>query len=238
MEALPTDTKFHKKRIELDLTKGGLNFLKPENQSFSIFINSFINCLKYTSEHPDTSIGLLFSHKHIPIHSLLSTFSFQTLIKHQKTFKELYPCDGGEYFEKAIEFFYDLEHDKTTSLHSPIFTSNFSNISLPFTKKDETTLLKANKLTIASTLQTRSIGSMILYLPIIKPDPHNTPHDPVPINKLSKVVEAFKPSFPTNNQYTVKKSNLVLIPLGTLFEKNKKMLCFSFQTLTQRQIRY
>jgi hypothetical protein len=153
------------------------------------------------------------------------------LIKHQKTFKELYPCDGGEYFEKAIEFFYDLEHDKTTSLHSPIFSSNFSNISLPFTKKDEKTLLKANKLTIASILQTRYIGSMILYLPIIKPDLHNTFHDLVLINKLSKVVEAFKPSFPTNNQYTVKKANLVLIPLGTVFEKNKKIFAFHFKRL-------
>ena len=77
-------TKVARKRIELDPKRCGLNLLLPKSQSFSIWINSFMSCLKYASDHFDTSIGLILTHKHIFIKSLLKSFSFLTLAKYQK----------------------------------------------------------------------------------------------------------------------------------------------------------
>ena len=228
-------TKIARPRIELDLRRGGLNLLLPKSQSFSIWINSFMSCLKYASDHPDTSIGLIFTHKHMPIKSLLKTFSFLTLTKYQKTFKELYPCKGGDYFEKALEFFYNLEHDKSTCLFSPILTSNFANITTPFTKNDKHILSNAKKFTIASILECKKIGAKALYLPILDLNIHESIHDLILINKLQKVVDAFKPCFSATS-FSLQKSKLFLNPLSSLLVKNKKLFSFHFKQMYKSKI--
>ena len=232
---ISTRIKIAKTRIELDQRKGGLNMLLPKSQSFSIWINTFMNCLKYACDYPDTSIGLIFAHKHIPIKSLVKSFSFLTLTKHQKIFKELYPCSGGDYFEKALEFFYDLEHDRSTCLFSPILNSNFANIASPFTKNDERVLFKADKYTIASILQSRPIGSKVLYLPILDLNIHKTIPDLALINKLNQVVDAIKPHM-SASIFHKKTAKNFLTPIGSLSAKDKKLFSFHYKRIYKSKI--
>ena len=82
-----------------------------------------MSSIKHSAKYPDSTIGTIFKHRHLPIKSLLHTFGFQTLIKYQKTFKSIYPCNGGDYFSKAVNFFYELEHDELTFFYSPIISS-------------------------------------------------------------------------------------------------------------------
>ena len=199
--------KISQNRIELDYTCGGLNFLKPETQSFSIWINSFMNCLKYSAHYPDCTIGLIFSHRHVSINSLLPNFGFKTLTKNQNVFKSIYPCNGGEYFNKATEFFNDIEKDKVTSMHTPIVTSSFSNIYTQFSLNDERALKRANKLTIASILETRNIGSKWIFLPKLKSDLEKDIDDNTLLIKLLKLVDLFKPFLPFESCYSQNTAN-------------------------------
>ena len=223
--------KISQKRIEQDFTQGGLNFLKPETQSFSIWLNSFMNCLKFSSQHNDTTISLIFEHKHINIQALLPTISYKTIIEHQKVFKSLYPCAGGNYFHKLIEFFYDLEHEPSTFFQSPIISSNFANISTPFSKRDENILLKSKKLTIASLFETRKINEKILFLPCIKSDLSNTIVDSALINKLIKLIESTQTAFPSECLFNIKRTKQLLIPIGTIFLKNKSVFSLHFKRI-------
>ena len=225
--------KIAKKRIELDITNGGLNFLRPENQSFSIWLNSFMSSIKHSAKYPDSTIGTIFKHRHLPIKSLLHTFGFQTLIKYQKTFKSIYPCNGGDYFSKAVQFFYELEHDELTFFYSPIISSNYSNISTPFTLTDERTLISSNKLTIASILTTINVGKNVLFLPIIDSEFKTRLEltEPNLVDKLIKVVESLKSSFPKTSCVKVKKSKRFLIPLGKYLMNNNSIFSFHFKRM-------
>ena len=223
--------KISQKRIEQDFTQGGLNFLKPETQAFSIWINSFMNCLKFSSQHNDTTISLILEHKHINIQAMLPTLGYKTIVEHQKLFKSLYPCAGGNFFHKLVEFFYDLEHEPFTFFQSPIITSNFANISTPFTKHDENVLLKAKKLTIASIFETRKFEEKILFLPCIRADLPNIIRDVSLINKLSNIVESTKTAFPRDCVFTTKRAKQLLIPIGNIFLKNKSIFSLHFKHL-------
>ena len=222
-------------RIELDLVNGGLKMLRPEQQSFSIFINSFMNCLKYSAIHKDTTIGILFAHKHLPISSLLKNFSYQTLLKHLSIFKAIYPCNGGEYFEKAIAYFHDIETNKKTFFHSPILTSHFSNISTPFNKKDVNILEKANKITIASILETREINNKTIFLPQLKANLFQTIPDLALINKLNEVVKAARSLVPLTSfeKNHIRKLNK---PLSAIHNENKSIYSLFFKQINREKI--
>ena len=223
--------KISQNRIEQDFTQGGLNFLKPDTQAFSIWLNSFMNCLRFSSQHNDTTISLILEHKHLNIQAMLPTFSYKTIIEHQNFFKSLYPCAGGNYFHKLSEFFYDLEHEPSTFFQSPIISSNFANISTPFNKHDENILLKTKKLTIASIFETRKIDEKVLFLPCIKSDLSNIIRDVSLINKLSKLVESTKTAFPRDCVFSMKRAKQLLIPIGTVFLKNKSVFSLHFKLI-------
>ncbi|MCP4053352.1 MAG: hypothetical protein GY739_09825 [Mesoflavibacter sp.] len=148
---------------------------------------------------------------------MLPTISYKTIIEHQKTFKSLYPCAGGNYFHKLIEFFYDIEHDALTFFKSPIISSNFANISTPFTKQDENILLKTKLITIASLFETRNINEKILFLPCIKSNISSIIRDTSLIDKLNRIVESTKTVFPSECAFNRKRANQFLIPIGTNF---------------------
>ena len=221
--------KISQNRIEQDFSQGGLNFLKPETQSFSIWLNSFINCLHFATQHEDSSISLIFEHKHLNVKAMLPTISYKTIIEHQKTFKSLYPCEGGNYFHKLIEFFYDIEHDASTFFKSPIISSNFANISTPFTKQDENILLKAKLITIASIFETRNINEKTLYLPCIKSNLSCIIRDTPLIEKLKRIVESTKSTFPSECVFNRKRANQLLIPIGTNVFRNKSIFSLHFK---------
>lgn len=228
--------KISKHRIELDLVNGGLKMLQPEQQSFSIFISSFMNCLKYTALHQDTTISILFAHKHLPISSLLKNFSYQTLLKYLNTFKAIYPCNGGEYFDKAINFFHDLEKNKSTFLHSPILTSHFSNIFPPFNKRDEAILEKANKITIASILETREFNNKIIILPLLKHTLYETIPDLALIHKLKNLVRVVSPSVPNTSFNNWKHIRLLFKPLSVIQNENKSLYSLHFKHMHRERI--
>ena len=228
--------KIAKNRIEQDLVYGGLKMLQPEQQSFSIFINSFMNCLKYTALHQDTTISILFAHKHLPISSLLKTFSYQTLLKYINIFKAIYPCNGGEYFDKAINFFHDLEKNKNTFLHSPILTSHFSNIFPPFNKRDEIILEKANKITIASILETREFNNRLIFLPLLKFTLYETIPDLALINKLKNIVKAVGTSVPNTSFNRKKSTRLLFKPLSVIQNEKKSIYSLHFKHMHRERI--
>ena len=225
--------KVARKRVELNIEDGGLNFLLPENQSFSIWLNSFMTVLKHAAKYPRSTLGIILAHKHCPINSIIPTFSFQTLVKNIRIFKSLYPCKGGNYFHKATEYFYNLEHDDLTFFYSPVLTSSFSNLSKPFTKKDEKFLCKNNKLTFASILETRSIGKHILLLPLVNSDFLKIIVDPLLVEKMYSLVNSFNSIFPKTSCFTMKKYKQLLIPLSTLSQKNKTIFSFHFKRLNK-----
>ena len=190
-----------------------------------------MNCLRFSSQHNDTTISLILEHKHLNIQAMLPTFSYKTIIEHQNFFKSLYPCAGGNYFHKLSEFFYDLEHEPSTFFQSPIISSNFANISTPFNKHDENILLKTKKLTIASIFETRKIDEKVLFLPCIKSDLSNIIRDVSLINKLSKLVESTKTAFPRDCVFSMKRAKQLLIPIGTVFLKNKSVFSLHFKLI-------
>ena len=219
------------KRIELDFTDGGLNFLKPDNQAFCIWLNSLFSALKHSVKYPDTNISRILEHKHVPIKSLLNSFSFKTLIDHSKILKLLYPASIHIYFEKACEFFHDLENDKDTFFHTPIFNSQWSNIDDPFTIADQKQLRSMNKITIASIFDTRQIGSKTIFLPLIDSELKTTLHDSSLLIKLEKFISAIKPSFPLDSSFTKSQVRKLKIPLFTFLEKNPSIYSLHFKRL-------
>ena len=224
--------KVSQKRIEMDFTKGGLNFLKPENQAFCIWLNSLFSALKHSVKYPDTNISKILEHKHVPIKSLLNSFSFKTLIDHSKILKLLYPASIHIYFEKACEFFHDLESDKDTFFHTPIFNSQWSNIDDPFTISDQKQLRSMNRVTIASIFESRQIGSKTIFLPSLDSELKNNLHDyPSLLRKLEKLISAVKISFPLDSSFTKSQVRNLKIPLISFLEKNSATFSLHFKRL-------
>jgi hypothetical protein len=67
------------KRVELDFSQGGLKILKPEQQSFSIFIPSFLHVLNHALLYTTSSLGIILDFKHVKLNFLLSNFGVKTL---------------------------------------------------------------------------------------------------------------------------------------------------------------
>lgn len=178
--------KVSQKTVELDLINGGLKILKPEQQSFSIFIPSLLHILHHAYNYPKSTLGIIISYKKIKVKALLNNFGYKTFNENQKRLKSLYPHCNDNYFIKFADFFQDLE--KYNFMQTPI--RSFSSLKKQFTPR-EINLLESNNLnTIASVLKQRVIGDRVMLLPLICPSINTILKSPVLVNKLKTIIES------------------------------------------------
>ena len=228
--------KISQKRIELHYLQGGLNILKPEQQSFSIFITSFFSALNHASLYPKSTLGAYFAYKHLPVKSILANFGFQTIVKYKNVFRQMYPNLGGNYIEKACSFFYDLEHDTETFFYSPILASNWSNTNTPFTSNDEKMLAKFNKQTFASILETQTLQNKICFMPKLSTELVSNLNDNSLVMKLNNVIDAMKNHFPRANIYSKYKAKKFCIPLSITCKNKPSIFSFHFKKIYRNSI--
>ena len=156
------------KRVELDFVNGGLKILKPEQQSFSIFIPSFLHIIHHAYLYPKSSLGILLAAKQTNTKLVLSNFGYKTFHNNIRCFKSLYPNCNNNYFNKILHFLKDLELNKSTFLQIPIISSHLLKNDL---NSQEIQMLKDNDIvTIASILDHKVIGDRIMILPSLRKD--------------------------------------------------------------------
>ena len=156
------------KRVELDFVNGGLKILKPEQQSFSIFIPSFLHVIHHAYLYPKSSLGILLAAKQTNTKLVLSNFGYKTFHNNIRCFKSLYPNCNNNYFNKILHFLKDLELNKSTFLQIPIISSHLLKNDL---NSQEIQMLKDNDIvTIASILDHKVIGDRIMILPSLRKD--------------------------------------------------------------------
>ena len=228
--------KISQKRVELHYLDGGLNILKPEQQSFSIFLTSFFSALNHASKYPGSLLGIIFAYHKIPVNKIISNFGFQTITKFINVFRQIYPSKGGSYFEKACSFFYDLECNSKTMLCTPLTTSHWSNIRTPFNANDEKLLSKCNLFTFASILETVDLRNNVCFLPKIKPEIHNLVQNVVLLEKLNNLIEAAKSSIPRTNNYNKAQIKKLNILMGTLAKSKPSTFSFHFKRIYRESI--
>ena len=159
--------KVAKKRIELDFHDGGLNMQLPEQQSFSIWLTSFINILKHANEYPNSNLAIILKQKHVPISSILKNFGSKMFKKYSKKFMSLYPPQGKIMFQKSTILLEELEKSPSTFLQSHIASSYWSK-DMHFSSKENKILENFNLKTIASILKCLPVQQKFLYIPIIR----------------------------------------------------------------------
>ena len=233
---LSSRIKISQKRIELHYLDGGLNILKPEQQSFSIFITSFFSALNHASLYPKSTLGAYFAYKHLPVKSILANFGFQTITKYKNVFRQMYPNHGGTYIEKACSFFYDLEHSAETFFYSPILSSNWSNTKTLFTSNDEKILATLNKQTVASILQTQNLQNKICFLPKLSSEFVTNLNDNSLVMKLNNLLDAMKNHFPQANIHSKAKAKKFCIPLSITCKFKPSTLSYYFKKIYRRSI--
>lgn len=223
--------KISHKRIELNYLDGGLNLLKPENQSFSIWITSFLNVLKHANSFPLSTLGKITSFRHIPVQKILQDFSFQTLLKFHRQFKFLYPYGGGDYFEMLSSFLYELGRDESTFFHSSILHSQWSNTVLPFSKPDARLLKKFDLITLSSIFQTKNINHKVLILPILDQNLRAKLNNSQLISKLELFVDSLKDCFPKTNIVEYKDLRRFSKPIMQLCMTSPSIYAFHFKRI-------
>ena len=223
--------KVSQKRIELDFLQGGLKVLQPEQQSFSIFIASLMHVLNHARLFPDSTLGILLSHKHVDLNFLLNNFGCTTFQNNKRCIKSLYPELNEKYFHKTVDFLQNLEKDKATLLHTPIVSSSW--LKETFNKSEVDILHQNSLLTFASLLDQRTVGDRIMLMPIIRPDIA----DIIPCSNLVDKLRIYVVEF--NKQYnfpsldTVPKDQIkkLVTPLINTIKFNPSLLSLHFKRI-------
>ena len=228
--------KISQKRVELHYLDGGLNILKPEQQSFSIFITSFFSALKHAFMYPKSTLGILFAFHNLPVNKIISNFGFQTITKFNSVFRQIYPNRGGNYFEKACSFFYDLECNPKTILLSIIMTSHWSNTTTLFNAHDEKLLHKYNLFTFASILDTIELQNNICFLPKLKPEIIPLVQNNALVEKLNNLIEAIKSFIPRSNNYSKAQVKKLNISLSSSANLKPSIFSFHFKRIYRESI--
>ena len=78
--------------------------LKPDPQSFSIWILNFFTSFRHASTYSHSSLGIILKHKHVPISKILCNFGSQTTLAYKKAFRHLCPNHGEAYFANKFVF--------------------------------------------------------------------------------------------------------------------------------------
>ena len=193
MDGISHRFKVSEKRIELDFVNGGLKFLKPENQSLSIFIPSLLNTLHHAFIYPNSILGIIFRHKHVDLNNLLSNFGYSTFLQNKNSIKSIYPNCNDRYFNQIISFLKDLETNKNTCLKISLTSTSMLKHKL---SSNEISLLKQNNIiTVANIFDHRIIGDRIIILPTLHTKITNNPACTTLVNKLN-VLKSIASHFP------------------------------------------
>ena len=223
--------KISQKTVELNLINGGLNFLKPEQQSFSIFIPSLLHVLNHAQKYPKSTLGIILAFKKVNLKPLLNNFGYKSFNENQRRLKSLYPKFNEIYFIKYSEFLQDLE--KHIFMQIPILS--FSSITKPFNLREITNLENNNLNTIASVLEHRVIGDRVMLLPNICPNVIVALNSPILIDKLKSIIRSSQ--FPPLN--TLKKASLQKIykPLINISNFNPSVLALHFKIMHRNKFK-
>lgn len=230
-EGISRRTKISQNRIELNYLDGGLNLLKPQNLSFSVWITSFINALKHASLYTSSTLRILLNFSHTPIDSLLKDFSSKTFMSYERHFKKLYANQGGCYFTKFRSFLLEIEKDPTTFYHTPLTMSNWSFKGQSFSIYDQIQLRKSNLLTMASILEKNELKNKIVILPVLRSDLQNLLSDSNLYNKICTLWNDVKQDFSQVNIFTKKVARKFLNPLILISNVQPSIYSYHFKRM-------
>jgi len=223
--------KISQKSVELDLINGGLKILKPEQQSFSIFIPSLLHILRHAFKYPKSTLGIILAFKKVNLKPLLDNFGYRTFNENQRRLKSLYPNFNEMYFNKYSEFLHDLE--KHNFMQTPILS--FSSIAKPFNLREIKNLESNNLNTIASVLEHRVIGDRVMLLPQICPNVTNALNSPLLIDKLKSIIRSSQfPPLNTLKKVTLKKMYKPLIDISNF---NPSLLALHFKVMHRNKFK-
>jgi hypothetical protein len=229
--------KISQKRIELPFYKGGLNFLKPENQAFSIWLTSFFNVLVYAYRFPQSNIGIVLTNLKVNMKTILSCFSYKSVIDNQKAIREIYPLQARNNIEKMCSFFYDLEHNSDFFFQSPISQSCWSNSANPLTQTEISILKRLNKLTFASILQSRNLGKNVFFIPELSDNVRQLLIEQNLLSiipKLESIINATKNSFPRDKNFKHKKLGVLMKPISAQIFASNSIFSLYFKRLLKQ----
>ena len=228
--------KVSQKRIQLDFCKGGLKILKPEEQSFSIFLPSLLNVLRHAQQFPNSSLGILLSHKHVPITFVLKNFGLNTFLRFKRCIKSLYPSTNQAYFQKIPSFLEELEKDSETFLQTSLISCSWTENLRFFSNRERLELGQNNLTTIASILDHRKIGEKILILPILKSDTFNQVLSNSLMEKLLQLVDKIKVDFPQLAMVSAIKYKMLLKSIIDVNNFQPSQLSFHFKRLHKAKV--
>jgi hypothetical protein len=231
--------KISQKRIELPFSSGGLNFLKPVNQSFSVWLASFFNVLIHANNFPSSNLGIILSYLNVPLKKILSNFGFKSVIENQRALKQIYPLQARNNLETLCTFFYNIEREPEYFFQTPILQSNWSNIALSFSNTDFAFLKKHKKLTFASLFKSSSIGNKIFFMPNISDDLKellNVKQRTTMLPKLEQLIEASKDFFPYNLNFNKSKLKHLKVPISSKLITNPSIFSFHFKKLHKKSL--
>ena len=163
--------KVAKNRMEADFSKGGLNLLTCDNQCFKVWLPAFINCMKHAIQYNDSTLRILFDQKQIPIKKITENIGYHYWNENLSELKSMQSISNESYFERANDFFKDLEDEKSIILYTPMVTlSYFYQLNIEYFTNNEVEELNYNNLiTITSILEFNQIDkNRLLILPILK----------------------------------------------------------------------
>ena len=224
------------KRIELDFSQGGLNMLLPKNQCFSIWLTSFFNVLKHAKKNKNSVLNLVLSTKNIPLERILGDFGSKTMKKFMSTFKSLYPSPNTEIFFESLQFLENLEKDKDTFLFSSLASSVWSQ-NLRFFRQEISALNRENIFTVASVLESRTIGQKVVFLPLLKQDiPNRLVDSPLLLAKISFVVDAIIEKFPQLDCFSNKIAKSFLTPIIKHSVNSPSIFALYFKIIHRKSI--
>ena len=221
--------KVAKSKIERNFFEGGLEFLLPQQQSFSIWITSFFNILKHACLYSNSTIAQVLQFKQVPIKFLMQNFGSIVFKKYFSKLKFLYPSNCSKYFDKALTFFKQMENNPSTFLHSSISMSNWSK-NANFSIQDINYMNDNNVITIASILDYKKFGHKILFLPLIKPEIEDIfDMKPLLLTKIKKVIKNIKLKFPPLDLFQPKKDSYFQKSITQISYAHKSIFSFHFK---------
>ena len=228
--------KVAKNRIQTDFSQGGLNILTCENQTFKVWLPSFINCLKHAVQYKDSTLKILFDHKQIPVEKLMDNFGFHHWNENLTKLKSMQSVENVGYFEKAKLYFRDLEADKSVILYTPLTSLSYFNVSnVEYFSKDEIDELKYYKLiTVASILEFNQIDkNRIVVLPMLKKSLLPMILSQTLVNKLSQIASLTREKFSVFDSIHINKHKKMHSPI---VHNSTELLTFHFKRLIKDSI--
>ena len=227
--------KVAKNRMEADFSKGGLNLLTCDNQCFKVWLPAFINCMKHAIQYNDSTLRILFDQKQIPIKKITENIGYHYWNENLSELKSMQSISNESYFERANDFFKDLEDEKSIILYTPMVTlSYFYQLNIEYFTNNEVEELNYNNLiTITSILEFNQIDkNRLLILPILKRSLSSILSQSL-LNKLSRIISIVREKFSFFDSVHVSKHKKMHSPI---VHNNANLLTFHYKRMIKQSI--